>query len=191
MLLLIDCVPKDNEKDKETISKVLTELNMPFEKISLSELKQNSWKKHNGIIISGSPLLLTKEKEKLLPKFLFLKNITIPALGICFGHQIVGLINGAIITNGKLIKKKEQITILAKDPLFQNIQKEVMFDENHEEYITIPRNFLHLARSESYEIEAMKHPTKNVYGIGFHPERSGEQGKTLLKNFYKMCKTKL
>ena len=86
-----------------------------------------------------------------------------------------------------MIDKKEKIQIVNPDILFSSIPNNPIFREKHTEYTTLPKNFLLLAKSSSCQNEAMKHKTKNLYGVQFHPETSGNNGKTLLKNFLNLC----
>ncbi|HDI42430.1 MAG TPA: hypothetical protein ENF62_01450, partial [Candidatus Bathyarchaeota archaeon] len=49
---------------------------------------------------------------------------------------------------------------------------------------SLPEGYNILARSETCEIEAIKHEIRLIYGVEFHPERSGRDGWTVLKNFF-------
>jgi GMP synthase (glutamine-hydrolysing) len=60
-------------------------------------------------------------------------------------------------------------------------------DEDHCEGITLPDQFILLARSRSYDVEAMKHREKDIYGVQFHPETSNEPGRKIAHNFLKLC----
>jgi GMP synthase (glutamine-hydrolysing) len=139
-----------------------------------------------GIIISGAPILLSKTEKNYLELF---KNIFngVPVLGICFGHQITGMNFGANVYLGKPIRYAEKINILVKDALFAGLPPIPVFSEDHTEGVTLPEGFIHLASSEHYPVEALKHPTKLIYGVQFHPEVSGENGRILIHNFCKMC----
>jgi GMP synthase (glutamine-hydrolysing) len=115
------------------------------------------------------------------------KKVKVPILGICLGHQIIGLLYGSKIKRDKLIKKKEKIEIISKNKLFANVKDHPLFREEHSEYITLPKGFHLLAKSSSCNNETMKHKKKNIYGVQFHPEYSGTNGRKLLSNFLKLC----
>jgi len=184
MICIIDCGTSSLQKIKRN----LTDLDYKFRVIKLDEIENSDFKSFSGIIISGAPTLLTQvNQQEYLDKFNFLKSIEIPVLGICLGHQIIGLLNGSKIQAEKMIDKMEQIEILKENDLFAGIQDFGLFREEHLEFISLPENFTLLAKSESCDNEAMKHKNKNIYGVQFHPEVSDDNGKKLFTNFLKLC----
>jgi len=109
-------------------------------------------------------------------------------LGICFGHQLIGLLHGANVFMGEPVRTVVSMDILVQNSLFAGLPERPLFAEDHTEGITLPAEFFHLAQSGKYKVEAMKHQSKNSYGVQFHPEVSGENGKTLLFNFLQLVK---
>ncbi len=175
MILIIDCGSK---KVKNFKLPVLTKI------IKLGQ-KEN-FNNFLGIIISGAPILLTEVDQRYyLDQFAWLKKMTIPVLGVCFGHQIIGLLHGSKITKGDEVREEQEIFVLKEDGLFANLEKRIYFQEDHCEHLTLPPNFTLLATSEKSKVEAMKF--KNFYGVQFHPEVSGKNGNILLENFVKIC----
>ncbi|MBT7903267.1 C26 family cysteine hydrolase domain-containing family [Candidatus Woesearchaeota archaeon] len=181
MILVVCCgskrVKEISQMAKKTGHKVI--LRKP-ENIQLSE-------KITGIVISGSPVMIGKHILEYKKKFAFLKKIKIPIFGICFGHQVVGVVFGSKVSTGNEIKCWETINILKKRKLFLNLNKQEKLKQDHREQITLPKNFELLAKSKSSNVEAMKHKTKEIYGVQFHPEISGDIGKKIMKNFYEIC----
>ena len=62
-----------------------------------------NYDKIKGIIFSGGPSTVTKERFQSVPKNIFLKNI--PILGICYGLQLIAKLHGGKIKSSK--KKRE------------------------------------------------------------------------------------
>jgi GMP synthase (glutamine-hydrolysing) len=184
MICIIAC---GSEKIK-FIEAALGELGKNYETISLEETVNTDFEKYSGVIISGSPILLIEDTEhRYIEQFGFLKSYNKPVLGICFGHQVLGLVYGASISIGDSIKGLEKINVLEQSPLFSGIENFSEFDQNHKEHTTVPVGFKLVANSQSCANEAMQHKTKPLYGVQFHPETSGEVGKRLLKNFVTLC----
>ena len=158
--------------------------------IDMEALKGCGFNQYEGVIISGSPILLTQtDYTEYLGWFNFIQSIDIPVLGICFGHQIVGLEFGARVFRGPEQRLNQAVEIVERDSLFRGMEKSLIIREDHCEGITLPSNFDLLAKSNYYEVEAMKHKQKNIFGLQFHPEVSGEVGKRILDNFLELCRS--
>jgi GMP synthase (glutamine-hydrolysing) len=185
MILIIDCGSSKTPAIAEMASLFYSEVIV----LPMDGIEQKTIENSRGIIISGAPILLSKlDAASYLHKFSFIKQFKYPVLGICFGHQIIGLLHGSEVFLGTPVRKPEEITIIEADPLFSGLIEKPLFVQDHTEGISLPNNFLHLAQSENYAVEAMKHPTKLIYGVQFHPEVSGENGKSLIGNFLKLVK---
>jgi GMP synthase (glutamine-hydrolysing) len=144
-----------------------------------------------GIVFSGSPTFFTEAshepyKNKISP----LLNWKVPILGICFGHQLLGILYGAKIFRGQPVRESEKIKLLTKDELFFGFTEQTEMVEDHTEGIDVPADFFHLASSGLYFNEAMKHKEKNFWGVQFHPEVSGDSGLLIFKNFITICNQK-
>lgn len=159
-----------------------------YEVVNYKFANTSDFRGYSGVIITGAPIILTKlDIKDYLKNFKYVLNINIPILGICLGHQVIGLLHGANISKGVIIDKMERIEIVHYNSLFKDIKSNSQFREEHSEYIDLPNNFVLLARSASCGNEAMKHKNKNVFGVQFHPEVSGIAGELLLRNFFDIC----
>lgn len=140
-----------------------------------------------SVVISGSQWLLSVE-DPPSPLVEFVRDLKVPTLGICFGHQLFARASGTQVLSGELIERNETIIVSEPGPLFHGMDPESEFCESHREYVVaepIERAGWHvIARSASCEVEAMHHPTRPLYGVQFHPERSGLNGEKLFENFY-------
>jgi GMP synthase (glutamine-hydrolysing) len=58
------------------------------------------------------------------------------------------------------------------------------WESHNDEVVKTPQGFQIIARSSNCSVEAMRHETRNVFGVQFHPEVSHTQkGVDLFKNF--------
>jgi GMP synthase (glutamine-hydrolysing) len=157
--------------------------------VKVDDLATEEMGKYNGVVISGSPIILDQEGlEKQKGLFSFLKDITVPVLAICHGHQMLAHVYGITLEKGEMINKMETIRFLENDPLFSGIPENAVFKEEHFQHVAVPEGFRRLAASESCANEAMRHASKPLYGTQFHPEVSGDHGAQLFRNFLKMCR---
>ena len=140
-----------------------------------------------GVIISGAPLLVTEvDPTPYIEKLSWIKTCEIPILGICFGHQIIGLMHGAFATRMKDDRDWQTIEAYENCPLFNRLPNEIEMMEDHCETISIPAGFELIASSDACVNEVMQHKTKPIYGVQFHPEVSGNHGRILIENFIKL-----
>lgn len=183
-ILIVDC----GSSKVVQIEQVLGELNIDYETIAMDDLNEELALEYKGIIISGKPSLISNEDPTpLIWKFNFLIHYPNPVLGICFGHQILGMVHGAQIKLGKEKRDWEEIEIIESSTLFNYIRKPFDMIEDHTEEIILPEGFKLLAQSKSCSVEAMQHKIKPLFGVQFHPESSDRKGMQLLKNFCKIC----
>jgi len=144
--------------------------------------------KARGMVFSGSPTFFTEvDHAPYISRYSFVKSGNIPTLGICFGHQLMGLLHGSMIFRGRDIRETVPLRIMKRDVLFEGLSRITEMAEDHTEGITLPPGFIHLATSGTYTIEGMRHPHLPLWGVQFHPEVSGLNGETLIANFVRAC----
>ena len=112
----------------------------------------------------------------------------IPILGICLGHQAIGMNFGGEIRRleNPLHGKTSKITVLSENSvLFKNLPKKFKVMRYHSLYVdNIPEELEVTARSEDGIAMAVEHKSKNIFGIQFHPESFfTEYGKNMIRNF--------
>lgn len=136
----------------------------------------------DALVISGGPRLFTSEPA-LVDAFAFLDAVTVPVLGICLGHQALGLRDGARVFLGQERRGEETVQVTRPHPVFRRLGDRPVFVADHTEGIELPEGWQCLARSESYGVEAMAHRSRPRVGVQFHPEVSPGTGPILLENF--------
>ena len=141
-----------------------------------------------AIIISGNPALIRDTGTGFLKDFEVLRTLSLPVLGICFGHQVLGMLYGAEVTTGQEDRDLRRMEVLHTDPLFAGLSNEDVFQEDHAEEISLPRDYIHLATSSHCFNEAMMHRQRLMVGVQFHPESSGRAGEVLIANFLALTK---
>lgn len=114
----------------------------------------------------------------------------IPILGICLGHQALGLVNGATVArlSEPLHGKTSEITVTDENSvLFRGLPKNFDVMRYHSLYVSkrgLPDTLKVTALSTDGVIMAMEHRWKPIYSIQFHPESFFTQyGKNIIKNF--------
>lgn len=141
----------------------------------------------DGIILSGGPTL-----ERAGNCSLYVKEVDLPVLGICLGHQVMAQAYGGIVGTGAAGGYAAiEIEILEEDDILKGLGPRTRVWASHaDEVCSLPVEFIRLARSSICEVEAMKHKTKPLYGVQWHPEVSHtERGNDLFNNFFEVCKS--
>jgi GMP synthase (glutamine-hydrolysing) len=147
----------------------------------------------DAVVISGSQMMLS-ETEPAAALAKFCRGLRVPTLGVCFGHQLLARSFGAVVGRGeRFLDFDGTIELLEPWPLFVGLgsgASGVVMRESHREFVT-PESLAAIgwrvgARSASCAVEAMRHPSLPLYGVQFHPERSGKQGERLFASFYRL-----
>ncbi len=141
-----------------------------------SKLTKKDISSSSKIIITGTSLQDNKF-IKDIKKFEFLKHYEKPVLGICAGMQIISLLYG-----GKP-KKGTEIGYYFEyfEKPFLSLEGEHEVYHLHNNYATLPRDFEKF--TDSRIPQAIKHKSREIYGVLFHPE---VRNKELIEEFIKL-----
>ena len=183
MILIVDC---GSSKTPQIVS--IIEEFCDVRTVGLLDLQEEMVEAVQGVIFSGAPLLITEiDMAAYLERLKWVKELNIPILGICFGHQLIGVLFGAHGAKMKEDRDWQEIEVIEDSPLFSRLPTCFDMMEDHCEHISIPPGFRLMATSDVCINESMQHETKAFYGVQFHPEVSGNYGYILLENFYEIC----
>jgi GMP synthase (glutamine-hydrolysing) len=149
----------------------------------------------DGVVLSGSPDMMTRTttQEKFEREAQAVRDSCIPVLGVCFGHQLMAHAFGAkVVRDRQHVLGMVRTTVLTRDRLFEGLPRSIMLLESRHEVVkSLPDGFSLLAKSATSGIAAMKHGTRPLYGVQFHPERytiENPEGNRVLGNFVGLLK---
>lgn len=116
----------------------------------------------------------------------------IPLLGVCLGHQcLVQAHGGTIVPAQRLMHGKTSAISHDGESLFKDLPQPLAAGRYHSLAAAreqIPDSLEVTARTEDGEIMAIRHKTRPIEGVQFHPESVlTPQGDELLDNFLKLA----
>ncbi len=160
-----------------------------------------------ALVITARAKTLSKQQDDEL--FAIIREVQVPTLGICGGHQLIAMAYGGKYSPMRKLKPGEadprpqyhpglfkewgfmNVNVVRQDPLFAGFGERLMIREFHAfEVTTLPAEFDVLASTAECRVEAMRHKEKPLYGTQFHPERYDAEhrdGEVLLKNFLRLA----
>jgi anthranilate synthase/aminodeoxychorismate synthase-like glutamine amidotransferase len=142
--------------------------------------------KPEAVVISPGPC--TPKEAGISVELIRRMSGRIPVLGVCLGHQSLGVAFGATVSNAKRIMhgKVSQVRHDGQG-LFKGMGNPFQAGRYHSLAVlkeTLPPELVANAFSEDDEIMGMRHVSHPTYGVQFHPESVlTPTGKRLLRNF--------
>jgi len=155
------------------------------DKIDISKIKKN---KYHKIVISPGPG--NPNQAGLCLKIVRNFYKTIPILGVCLGHQVIGQIfKSKIIVAKKLMHGKTSLIKHNGKGIFKGVKKIISATRYHSLIIerkSLGNELIITAETFDKTIMGIMHKKYNVHGVQFHPESfKTPEGMKLLKNFLK------
>jgi GMP synthase (glutamine-hydrolysing) len=182
MIVIVDC-----GSSKVPYIEQMVDEYCDFKTVHFFDLTQEMANEASGLIFSGAPLLITEiEMEKFIIHVNWIKEFEKPILGICFGHQLLGLVHGAFGSRMKEDRDWQEIESYIDSPLLDKFPPVFEMMEDHCESISVPPGFKLVASSDACVNEMMQHKLKPFFGVQFHPEVSGNHGSLLIENFVRV-----
>ena len=150
--------------------------------ITIEEIKKKSVDK---IIISPGPGHPKNSKVSL--DCINQLGADLQILGICLGHQAIGIAFGAkIVNSNQIVHEKTSMIRHNREGLFKGIANPFEATRYHSLVIdknSLPEELEIIAESDGV-VMGIKHKKKPIYGVQFHPESIKTQdGLKIIENF--------
>ena len=115
-----------------------------------------------------------------------------PMLGVCLGHQAIGEVFGARLTNLSTVYHgvATEGTQYGNDPIFRGMPKRIIMGRSHSWVVdstSLPECLEVTAMSDDGYIMALRHRHYDIHGIQFHPESVlTPEGRQIVKNWLEL-----
>jgi GMP synthase (glutamine-hydrolysing) len=147
--------------------------------------------KPTGIILSGGPASVYEDGAPTVDPALL---DVAPVLGLCYGMQLIAhLQGGKVIGAGKREYGRAEVEVTEAAGLFAGFKQKGTLTAwmSHGDHVDEPPpDYVVTASSATVPISAMRHKTKPIHGVQFHPEVAHTtRGGELISNFlFTICK---
>src|SRR5262245_8071303 len=142
-----------------------------------------------GLILSGGPSSVYEPKAPKCDPAIF--DLGIPVLGICYGMQLACQALGGEVKPGNSREfGRAVVKIHETNGIFAEVPTETVVWMSHGDQVqSTSGGFVSLAATDTCPVAAVRHETRPIYGLQFHPEVSHTpQGGRVLRNFlYEVC----
>lgn len=142
-----------------------------------------------GLILSGGPASVYEPKAPRCDPQLF--DLGIPVLGICYGMQLAcQALGGEVKPSASREYGRAHCRVVEADGLFAGVPNDLVVWMSHGDQVrSVTGDFVPLAATDTCPVAAVRHRTRPIYGLQFHPEVSHTpQGGLVLRNFlYGVC----
>jgi GMP synthase-like glutamine amidotransferase len=184
MILLVDLCYRPGSLSRDEfvgpVARIVSSAGRVWKETHFSEAGSKDLDGATGIILCGTAL-----KDNLFAEraggFSWLRNISVPVLGICAGMQVLCLVFGGSLSPGCEIGMTSIRTGIP-DPLLPGTPEFTAY-ELHGFTGNPPPGWVVTAVSDE-GIQAVHHPDRPLYGVMFHPEVRND---TVVERFLSLC----
>ena len=139
-----------------------------------------------GVILSGGPNSVFEAGAPTVDPAIL--DLGTPVLGICYGMQLIAHLSGGKATPASAREYgRADVTIQENKALFAGFttgESVIVWASHGDRIDTAPPHFRVTATSANAPVAGMRHDTKPVYGVLFHPEVAHTpRGGEILHNF--------
>jgi GMP synthase (glutamine-hydrolysing) len=142
-----------------------------------------------GLIFSGGPASVYEPGAPQCDPAIF--DLGIPILGICYGmHLACQVLGGEVRPGASREFGRAHCRIQEVDGLFAGVPDETVVWMSHGDQVEVAgQEFVPLAATDTCPVAAVRHRTRPVFGLQFHPEVGHTPfGSRILRNFlYDVC----
>jgi GMP synthase (glutamine-hydrolysing) len=144
-----------------------------------------------GIVLSGGPSsVYDADAPKCDPKVL---ELSVPVLGICYGmHWLTHALGGSVERAERREYGPAHLDIEKDSTLLKGLPGRLKIWNSHGDHVSgLPEGF-HVTGRTDNAIAAIEHPTRQFFGVEFHPEvNHTDRGTEILHNFvFAICDAK-
>ncbi len=175
----------------QLIARRLREFNIYCEIHSYNvELDLVSSPKPMGIILAGSPKSVNDTDAPHFQTEIF--DWDVPILGVCYGLQLLAHLEvpGSVEKAEKREYGRAHLIVDNSQNLLKDVPNNSTVWMSHGDHIQkLSPSYEVIAHTNNAHVAAVKHTTKSIYGVQFHPEVAHtECGKQILHNFaFNIC----
>jgi len=177
----------------ERLTKCLKDNGATVESVEWNEVTTFRFNADDGVALSGSPDMMSEPRTqaKYKAEIEAIRDSSVPILGVCFGHQMMAHAFGSeVVKDGNHVLDMVKTRVLVDDPLFHGLPRALTLLESRWEVVkSLPVGFRLIASSDTSKIATMKHESRPLYGVQFHPERYTKEnpdGYAVVGNFVRL-----
>ncbi len=169
----------------QLITRKTRELGFSSEIISLEECEIRFRAKQlpECLVLSGGPQSVFDD----LHDYSFILNHSeLPILGICYGMQLLGKFFGGVVEKGIIGEYGHADIHFTNDFSMDSVPKKISVWMSHSDHVSVvPSSFDVIMESSNKLVSGIKHQTRPIMGLQFHPEvEHSKHGKSILDFFY-------
>ena len=140
-------------------------------------------KNPKGIILSGGPSSVYDEGAPHPDPVVI--QMGVPVLGICYGVQLMAhFLGGEVRPSNRREYGQAEIKVQGHSQLLAGLPSPLKVWMSHGDSVSRPPEGFTITAATEAAIGAVEDPTRNLYGVQFHPEVAHTpQGKEILRNF--------
>ena len=137
-----------------------------------------------GIILSGGPASVYAQGAPKCDPGIF--DLDVPILGICYGLQLACEVLGGRVTPAESREYgRRSLEVIDNSDIFTALPDHMAVWMSHGDQVTgLSEGFVALARTDTCPYAAVRHKTRPLFGVQFHPEVTHTpRGSEILRNF--------